>query len=95
MWRLPLWELDLNSCADPFSRTDRDTASHTLDELSANGQPQTEAFGAALPSIKALEDVGKVIRAYPSSLIFYSNSASAYAKPYICTPTRVFYGVAE
>src|SRR5919199_4809393 len=81
-----LRQLKLNCCANPFSRTDRDAAPHPLDKFSTDGQPQTEAFGVALSAVEALEDMGKVVRAYPGSLIFHDNSAWAYAKPYIFTP---------
>src|SRR5919199_1355881 len=92
---LYLRQLDLDCCANPFSRTDRDVSSHPLGELPADGQPQTKAFGAVFPAVEALENVGKFGRAYPGSLVFYDDGAPSYAKPYICPPARVLYSVAE
>src|SRR3712207_4679355 len=60
-----LWQLNLYCCADPFSGTDGDAASHPLGQLSANREPQTEAFRASLSPVEALENVRQVDRAYP------------------------------
>src|ERR687885_1700789 len=92
---LYLGQLDLDCCANPFSRTDGDVSSHPLGKLPADGQPQTKAFGAVFPAVEALENVGKFGRAYPGSLVFYDDGAPSYAKPYICPPARVLYSVAE
>jgi hypothetical protein len=38
-----LWQLNLKGCANPFSRTDGDATSHSLGQISTDGQPQPKA----------------------------------------------------
>ncbi len=90
-----LRQLNLNGCANTFSRTNGDAASHPLSQLSTDGQPEPEAFGVASSPIETLENVGKVDRAYPGSLIFHGDGARSCPKPYISTPAGMLYGVAK
>src|SRR4028119_1142885 len=90
-----LCQLDLDSGADPFVRSDRDHTSHTFGKLSTDKQPQSKAFRALVSSIEALEDIGEIIRAYPVSLILHDNSAVVYTELYLRTLVRVLYGVVE
>src|SRR4028119_309991 len=90
-----LRELNFNGCANPFSRTDGDATSHPLGQLSTDGQPQPKAFRVAFSPVETLENVGKVGRAYPDSLIFHNHSARSCAELYIPTPARMLYSVAE
>ena len=62
---------------------DGDTASHPLGKFFANREPQAKTFRASLPPVKALENVGKVDRAYPHSLILHRDSAVPDVQPYI------------
>src|SRR5919107_2335198 len=93
--QIRLLQLNLDRCADPFSGANGDTASHPLGELVADRKSQAEAFRASLSLVEALENVGKVDRAYPESFVFHRDSVTSHAQPYVPTPGRILYGVAE
>src|SRR5215210_1333107 len=90
-----LRQLNLDCCADSFSRADGDVAPHTLSELFTNRKSQAEAFRASLSPVEALENVGKVDRAYPGSFVFHRNGATPHAQSYVPTPDGMLDSVAE
>src|SRR5215208_3867465 len=93
--RLYLRQLNLNGCAYTFPRTNGDATPHPLGQLLTDGQPQPNAFGVASSPIETLENVGKVGRAYPGSLIFHADSTRSCPQPYIPTTARMLYSIAE
>src|SRR5215210_3684494 len=93
--RLHLRQLDLDCCADPFLGANGDIASHPLGELFTYRKSQAEALRASLSPVEALENMGKVDRAYPGSFVFYRNGAISHAQSYFPTTDGILDGVAE
>src|SRR5215210_6460981 len=90
-----LRQLNLDRRADSFSRVDGDVASHTLGELFTDRKSQAKAFRASLSPVEALENMGKVDRAYPGSFVFHRNGAIPHAQSYVPTPDGMLDSVAE
>jgi hypothetical protein len=84
-----LRQLDLDRCPYPFSRTNGDVASHPLGKLLTDGQPQTESLGAASAPVETLENVRKIGRSYPGTLIFHDNDARLHTNLDVSAPVRV------
>src|SRR5215218_1778246 len=78
-----------------FSGANRDAASHPLGKILTDGQPETEALGAARAPVEALENVWKIDGAYPGSLVLHGNDARPCSNLDVSAPVRVLYGVAE
>src|SRR5215213_9919404 len=90
-----LRQLDLDRGPYPFSGANRDAAPHSLGKVLADGQPETEALGAARAPVEALENVWKIDGAYPGSLVLHGNRARPCTNLDVSAPVRVLYGVAE
>src|SRR5215212_3349154 len=90
-----LRQLDLDRGSYPFSGANRDAASHPLGKILTDGQPETEALGAARAPVEALENVWKIDGAYPGSLVLHGNGTRLRAKLNVSAPVGVLYGVAE
>src|SRR5919112_2417115 len=90
-----LRQLDLDRGPYPFSGANRDAASHPLGKVLTDGEPEAEALGAACALVETLENVWKIDRAYPGSLVFHSNDARPCTNLDISAPVRVLYGIAE
>src|ERR671920_2042151 len=71
-----LLQLDLDRGPYPFSGANRDATPHPLGKILTDGQPETEALGAACALVETLENVWKIDGAYPDSLVFHSDDAS-------------------
>src|SRR3712207_4943818 len=54
-----LRQLDFDRGPYTFPGVDRDAAPHSLGKVLTDGQPETEAFGAARAPVEALENVWK------------------------------------
>src|ERR671912_2595969 len=90
-----LRQLDLDCGSYPFSGANRDAAPHPLGKVLTDGQPETEALGAACALVETLENVWKIDGAYPGSLIYHSNDARPCTNLDVSAPVGVLYGVAE
>src|SRR5215212_7889362 len=90
-----LRQLDLDRGPDPFSGANCDAASHPLGKVLTDGQPETEALGAACALVETLENVWKIDGAYPGSLVLHSNDAGLCTNLDVSSPVRVLYGIAE
>src|SRR5215210_3023049 len=90
-----LRQLDLDCGPYPFSGANRYAAPHPLGKVLTDGQPETEALGAACAPVETLENVWKIDGAYPGSLVLHSNAARPCTNLDISAPVRVLYGVAE
>src|SRR5918995_510670 len=90
-----LRQLDFDRGPYPFPGADRDAAPHPLGKVLTDGQPETEAFGAACAPVEALENVWKDDGAYPGSLVLHGNRARLCTNLDVSAPVRVLYGVAE
>src|SRR5215210_5557080 len=90
-----LRQLDLDRGPYPFSGANRDAASHPLGKVLTDGQPETEALGAACALVETLENVWKIDEVYPGSLVFHRNDASLYKNLDVSAAGGVLYGVAE
>src|ERR671920_906985 len=90
-----LRQLDLDRGPYPFSGANRDAAPHPLGKVLTDGQPETEALGAACAPVETLENVWKIDGAYPGSLILHGNDARPCTNLDVSAPVRVLYGVAQ
>src|SRR5919107_1348976 len=90
-----LRKFDLDHGPYPFSGANRDAASHPLGKVLTDGQPETEALGAACALVETLENVWKIDGAYPDSLVFHSDDARLRTNLDVSTPVRVLYGIAQ
>src|SRR5918995_3782768 len=86
---------DLDRGTYSFSGANRDAASHPLGKVLTDGQPETEALGAACALVETLENVWKIDGAYPGSFVFHSNDAGPCTNLDVFAPVGVLYGVAE
>src|SRR5215208_5967939 len=86
---------DLDRSPYSFSGANRDAASHPLGKVLTDGQPETEALGAARALVETLENVWKIDGAYPGSLVFHTNDAGSCTNLDVSAPVGVLYGVAE
>src|SRR5215203_79497 len=90
-----LRQLDFDGGPYSFSGANRDAAPHPLGKILTDGQPETEALGAACAPVEALENVWKIDGAYPGSLVLYGNRARPCTNFDVSAPVRMLYGVAE
>src|SRR5215213_5675923 len=90
-----LRQLDFDGGPYSFSGANRDAAPHPLGKVLTDGQPETEALGAACAPVETLENVRKIDGAYPNSLVFHSNDARFCTNLDVSAPVGVLYGVAE
>src|ERR687889_310766 len=90
-----LRKFDLDHGPYPFSGANRDAASHPLGKVLTDGQPETEALGAACALVETLENVWKIDGAYPGSLVLHSNGTRPCANCDVSAPVGVLNGVAE
>src|ERR687889_2524324 len=90
-----LLQLDLDRGPYPFSGANRDAAPHPLDKVLTDGQPETEALGAACAPVETLENVWKIHWAYPGSLVLHGDRARPCTNCDVPAPVGVLYGVAE
>src|SRR5215218_8042179 len=90
-----LRQLDLDRGPYPFPGADRDAATHPLGKVLTDGQPETEALGAACASVETLENVWKDDGANPGSFVLHSNGTEPYTNCNVSTSVGVLYGVAE
>src|SRR5215217_4375483 len=90
-----LRQLDLDRGPYSFSGANRDAAPHPLGKVLTDGQPETEALGAARAPVETLENVGKIDGAYPGSLVLHGNGTRSCTNCDVSTPVRVLDGVAE
>src|SRR5215211_4574488 len=90
-----LRQLDLDRGPYPFSGANRDAAPHPLGKVLTDGQPETEALGAACAPVETLENVWKIDGAYPGSLVLHGNRARPCTNFDVSAPVRVLYSVAE
>src|SRR5215211_8074811 len=90
-----LRQLDLDRGPYPFSGANCDAAPHALRKVLTDGQPETEALGAVCAPVETLENVWKIDRAYPGSLVLHGNRARPCTNFDVSAPVRVLNGVAE
>src|SRR5215212_7131502 len=90
-----LRQLDLDRGPCPFSGANCDAAPHPLRKVLTDGQPETKALGAACAPVETLENVWKIDRAYPGSLVLHSNDARPCTNYDVSASVRVLYGVAK
>src|SRR5215213_7133070 len=90
-----LRQLDLDRGSYPFSGANRDAAPHTLGKVLTDGQPETEALGAACASVESLENVWKDDGANPGSFVLHRNGTEPCTNCNVSTSVGVLYGVAE
>src|SRR5215213_9619637 len=90
-----LRQFDFDRGPYPFSGANRNAAPHPLGKVLTDGQPETEALGAACAPVETLENVWKIDGAYPGSLVLHSNGTRSCANCDVSAPVRVLNGVAE
>src|ERR671916_981860 len=90
-----LLQLDLDRGPYPFSGANRDATPHPLGKVLTDGQPETEALGAACALVETLENVWKIDGAYPGPLVFHRYDARPCTNLDVFAPVGVLYGVAE
>src|SRR5215203_1185314 len=90
-----LRQLDLDRGPYPFSGANRNAAPHPLGKVLTDGQPETEALGAACALVETLKNVWKIDGAYPNSLVFHSNDARLRTNLDVSAPVGVLDGVAK
>src|SRR5215213_1492410 len=91
---IDLWQPYLGGRTFPFARTEGDSSSHPLDEVTADREPEAETPGGTLAPVEALEEVGEVFGIYPASFVLDDKRPAVHPQLHIAAALGVLHGVA-
>jgi hypothetical protein len=92
---IDLWEPYLGDRASSFAETERDSSSHSLDEVATDGQPEAETPCGAFASVEALEEVGEVFGIYAAPFVLDEDRHAVHPQPYAASALGVLHSVAQ